>query len=283
MKQVETIEAMRAARRAMAGTVAFVPTMGALHAGHRALVQRAREIADHVVVSIFVNPTQFAPHEDFDRYPRPMASDLAQCKSEDVDLVFAPTVDAMYPPNVPAVTVDVPALGDALEGEHRPGFFGGVCRVVAKLLEIVQPDIACFGMKDYQQLRVIEAMAAGLCMAVRIEACATVREPDGLALSSRNVYLDADQRRRALGLSKALREAERLVRDGELSAAVVEQAMAQAMAAHQVAVDYAAVRDARTLKPIDMINVALEPIVCLAAGRVDAVRLIDNVVIRGPR
>lgn len=275
MRITKTIDETRAARAAM-GRVAFVPTMGALHEGHLSLMRRARELADDVVVSVFVNPTQFAPHEDLNRYPRPIERDLELCEQEGVSLVFNPTVDVMYPPDEPETIVAVPSLGDGLEGAHRPGFFVGVCRVVAKLLNIVRPDAACFGRKDYQQLRVIEAMAGALCTGCMIEPCAIVREPDGLAMSSRNVYLDADQRRRALGLSKALDEAAAMIEAGTLDPAEVEAAMARVLAAHDCVVDYAVVRDARTLSPMDLINPKVEPLVCLIAARVDAVRLIDN-------
>ena len=278
MEVTRSIEQTREARRRLGDRLALVPTMGALHEGHLSLVRRAREIADHVAVSIFVNPAQFAPHEDFDRYPRPIEEDLRLCEAEGVDLVFHPNVEEMYPPGEPETIVDVPALGGILEGAHRPGFFVGVCRVVAKLLAIVQPGVACFGAKDYQQLRVVEAMARGLCLPVRIEGCPIVREADGLACSSRNAYLSEDDRRHAVGLHKALREAERLIDDGQTDPAAVERAMEQAMRAHHFEVDYAVVRDAKTLAPVDLVNPSLEPIVCLLAGRLGAVRLIDNMV-----
>lgn len=275
MRITKTIDETRTARAAM-GRVAMVPTMGALHEGHLSLMRRAREIADDVVVSIFVNPTQFAPHEDLERYPRPIERDLELCEREGVSLVFNPSVDVVYPPEEPETVVNVPSLGDHLEGAHRPGFFVGVCRVVAKLLNIVRPDAACFGMKDYQQLRVIEAMAGALCTGCTIAPCPIVREPDGLAMSSRNVYLDTDQRKRALGLSKALDQAAAMIDSGSLDPAEIEAAMARALIAHECAVDYAVVRDARTLAPMDIVNPSLEPLVCLIAARVDAVRLIDN-------
>ena len=266
-------------RKALAGShdLALVPTMGALHEGHLANIRRARELCGRVAVSVFVNPTQFGPGEDYDNYPRTLPNDLKQCEAEGVDLVFTPDVDEIYPPDCPETIVDVPSLTQDLEGAHRPGHFQGVCRVVAKLLAIVQPHVACFGRKDYQQLKVIEAMAADLCLPVRIEAVDTVREADGLALSSRNAYLADEQRQRALGLSKALTAAEQLIReDGETDPQTVEHAMEQEMRAHRVEPDYAAVRDARTLGQIDLINPDLEPVVCLVAGNVDHVRLIDN-------
>jgi len=287
MQVTRLIEPTRQAVAALRGSapdstgrarIAFVPTMGALHEGHLDLIRRGRERADRVVVSIFVNPTQFAPHEDFDRYPRPLEDDLAKCEREGVALVFNPAAETLYPPREVPVHVDVPELSGMLEGADRPHFFGGVCRVVAKLFNIVQPDIAVFGQKDYQQLRVIEAMVAGLCLPIHIEPVPTRRESDGLALSSRNAYLNAEERRSALSLNKALREAEAMIAAGHTEPETIEHAMRLMMETHEVAVDYAVVRDARTLQPVDLINPAVEPVVCLVAGRVDSVRLIDNLL-----
>src|SRR6185369_4057963 len=172
------------------GPVAFVPTMGALHAGHVTLLAAAATMGRHVLASIFVNPTQFGPGEDLTRYPRPLDHDLEKCRAAGVAGVFVPTVDEMYPPSEPPCTADVPALTADLEGRFRPGPFAGVCQVVAKLFGIVQPEVACFGMKDYQQLRVVDAMVRSLNLPVRISALPTVRESDGLAMSSRNAYLN---------------------------------------------------------------------------------------------
>jgi len=276
----ETIEQTRTTRRNL-GRLAFVPTMGALHEGHLSLVRRAREKADHVAVSIFVNPTQFGPQEDLDQYPRPIERDLELCRAEGVDLVFNPDAETMYPPDDPAMTLEFPGLTDQLEGAERPGHFSGVCGVVTKLFNIVQPDLACFGRKDYQQLRVIEAMTRAMCLPIEIDAGPTVRESDGLAMSSRNVYLDADQRRRALGLSKALREATTLIREGAIEPEPIERAMQQVLEAHKLEIDYAVVRDARTLQPVDVIDPPREPIVCLLAARAGQVRLIDNALLEG--
>ncbi len=270
----QTREALSGGKR-----TALVPTMGALHAGHVSLIHRAKQLADRVAVSIFVNPTQFGPNEDFDRYPRPIEKDLQLCREAGADLVFSPTPDVIYPADELELSIDVPALTNVLEGAHRPGHFVGVCRVVAKLLNIIRPDVACFGMKDFQQLAVIQAMVRGLAMPVEIEPCPTVREPNGLAMSSRNVYLTPEQRPAALSLSKALREAHRLVAEGECDPKVIERAMEQEMAAHRVLVNYAVVRNARTLQPLDIINPKLAPVVCLLAGRVGSVRLIDNAVL----
>jgi pantoate--beta-alanine ligase len=275
-----TIEAMRRERAALRGRVALVPTMGALHEGHRALLRAGREAADHLLVSIFVNPTQFAPNEDYAQYPRDPAGDLAMCRAEGATGVFHPNAEHMYPPEQPGTRIDVPALTESLEGADRPGHFAGVCRIVAKLLEIVRPDLACFGKKDYQQLRVIEAMTADLHMPVEILPCPIVRETDGLAVSSRNQYLNAAQRQRALGLRRALDAAHRAVQEeGTTDPAAVEAVMRRAMKESGVAVDYAAVRDARWLQPIDALPD--EHALALLAGRVDEIRLIDNAALNG--
>jgi len=273
------IETLRKYRSEAKGYVALVPTMGALHAGHVSLIRRARELGHTVVVSLFVNPTQFAPHEDLTKYPRPFAKDCETCIANGVDGLFVPTVDVMYPPDVLDCQVNVPELAKVLEGEFRPTHFPGVCRVVAKLFNMVQPKVACFGMKDYQQLAVIKSMVQDLAFDVHIEACPTLREEDGLAMSSRNVYLQADHRRHALGLSKALNEAKRLIDEGETDPLIIEQVMQQVMNAHHVIVDYAVLRHAYTLGELDMINPQLTgDLVALVAGKVGPVRLIDSKV-----
>ena len=292
MWQTTTISEVRAKREALRGTVAFVPTMGALHEGHAALIRAAKALADHVLVSIFVNPTQFGPSEDLARYPRTPKEDWAVCTAAGATGVFCPTVEQMYPgggpmpqaASRPACLVTVPALAGVLEGEFRPTHFQGVCLVVAKLLHIVEPDAACFGRKDYQQLKVIEAMVEGLNMRPRIVGLPTIREPDGLALSSRNRYLDAEQRPRAAALYKALRAARSLVEDeGETDPAAVESAMRTELAAHHVtAVDYAAVRHPQTLTVLDCIEPKLTGgVVALLACHLGPVRLIDNMVLGG--
>ena len=278
MKVVTTIEEARQ-KAARGSDLALVPTMGALHAGHISLMERGKELAQRVAVTIFVNPTQFGPNEDFRRYPRPLERDLQMCREAGADWVFAPQVDQIYPPDELEVTVDVPALTRVLEGEHRPGHFAGVCRVVAKLLAITLPRYACFGQKDYQQLKVIEAMTRGLCLPTQIVPCPTLRDPDGLAMSSRNMYLSEQQRPRALALSKALKIAMTMIHEGALAPDAVEAAMRQELLAHDLKPDYAVVRDARTLAPLDLINPQLEPVVCLIAARLENVRLIDNQVI----
>lgn len=241
-------------------------------------VRRGRAAADHVVVSIFVNPTQFGPGEDFQRYPRPFDLDVAICEEAGAALVFAPEPEDIYPPGGLAARVDVPALTTILEGAHRPGHFEGVCRVVAKLLQIAQPDVVTFGRKDYQQLRVVEAMIADLFVPVSILEVPTVREPDGLAMSSRNRYLTAEQRPQALGLVKALRQARALVEQGgETDPKAVESAMAQVLAAHALELDYAVVRHPWTLQPLDSLDPSFTGgVVALVAARLGAVRLIDN-------
>ncbi len=278
MDVVRTITATRVAVSRLAA-VAFVPTMGALHEGHLSLIRRAKELADHVVVSIFVNPTQFNDPADLKKYPRPLEDDLAKCREEEVALVFNPTPEEIYPPTEIPVRIDVPSLANGLEGADRPGHFEGVCRVCMKLFNIVQPNVSCFGMKDYQQLKVIEAMVAAACLPMSVERCETVRDPDGLALSSRNVRLSPEDRKHALGLSKALSEAERLIADGESDPQVIERAMTQVIEAHHGKVGYAVARNARSLAPLDIINPQTESVVCLVAAEVGEVRLIDNRVI----
>lgn len=204
---VGTIEELRRARAGLRGTVALVPTMGALHAGHLALVDRARSLADHVIVSDFVNPLQFGPDEDFDAYPRDIEGDLAALAGR-ADLVFAPAVEEMYPHLPPLVTVDVGRLGTVLEGAMRPGHFAGVATVVLKLLHLATPELAVFGEKDAQQLALVRALVRDLDLPVRIESVPVQREAEGLARSSRNTYLSAQERERALVLSRTVRAVE---------------------------------------------------------------------------
>ena len=201
----ETTAELRGLRDTLPGPVVLVPTMGALHAGHRTLVRAARERGGSVVVSVFVNPTQFGPGEDFDRYPRTWDADLAALAAEGADLVFHPPVDEVYPPGAAGVTVQPGPLGDVLEGAVRPGHFAGVLTVVATLFGLVRPDVAVFGEKDYQQLTLIRAMARELALGVDVVGVPTVREDDGLALSSRNRFLSAEQRATAAALPAALR------------------------------------------------------------------------------
>jgi pantoate--beta-alanine ligase len=265
---VHSREDLAVARRRMAGTVAVVMTMGALHDGHRALMRAARAQADHVLVTIFVNPLQFGPNEDFDRYPRTLDRDLEACRAEGVDLVFAPDRDEMYPGGSPLVRVAAGSLGEILEGAIRPGHFDGVLTVVCKLFLLTRADLAFFGEKDYQQLTLIKRMAGDLEIPVDVRGVPTVREPDGLALSSRNRYLTGDQRRAALALSRALREgAARADADGALS--VADKILSEGTG---IAVDYLALTDP-ALGPAPTVG----PARLLVAARVGSTRLIDNV------
>jgi pantoate--beta-alanine ligase len=261
--------------RARGGRVALVPTMGALHAGHAALVDEARSRVapeDAVVVSIFVNPMQFGPGEDLDRYPRNLDADLEVCHEHGADVVFAPSVDEVYPGGDAQVTVEPGPLGSVLEGASRPGHYRGVLTVVAKLFGLVRPDLAVFGQKDYQQLVLIRRMAADLCLGVEVVGAATVREDSGLALSSRNAYLDPDQKRRALALSRALRAG------AEAGPASAERVLAEAAAvlhtAEGVVVDYLALTDPALGDPPASGEARL-----LVAARVGSTRLIDNIEI----
>jgi pantoate--beta-alanine ligase len=265
-------------RRTMAGDVGFVPTMGCLHKGHLALVRAARQQNAHVVVSIFVNPTQFGPNEDFERYPRDEARDLALLRDERIDAVFMPSLDEMYPEGA-STFVDVAGVSEQLEGAHRPGHFRGVATVVAKLFNIVQPARAYFGRKDAQQLVVVRKLVRDLRFAVEIVPVPIVREPDGLALSSRNAYLSPAEREAALVLSRALRQAEALFAAGERDAERLRAAMRELIAQEPLAqVDYVSVADAETLRELDRIEGAA---LASLAVRIGATRLIDNVTLSG--
>ncbi len=279
MEIVRTIAATRAAvatARRAGRTIGCVPTMGALHAGHLSLVEAARRDGTFVVVTIFVNPTQFGPHEDYARYPRDEAGDLRQCERAGANLVFLPSVEEMYPPGT-VTTVHVARLTATLCGPCRPGHFDGVATVVTKLLNIVQPDRAYFGRKDYQQLAVIRQMVRDLNTPVEIIGCPTVREPDGLAMSSRNAYLTPDERQRALALSRALIAAREAIVGGERDPAAVEATMrAVVEAARPTGIDYVSVVDPVTLQPIERIA---GPVLAALAVWFGRTRLIDNVVV----
>lgn len=270
------------AERRATGPVVLVPTMGALHEGHASLMRIARERAGadgSVVVSIFVNPLQFGPGEDLDRYPRTFDADLAVCGEEGVDVVFAPVVDEVYPGGVATeetVTVEPGALATILEGASRPGHFRGVLTVVAKLLGLVGPDVAVFGEKDYQQLALITRMVADLCLPVEVVGGPTDREDDGLARSSRNRYLDTDQRRQAVALSRALRAARQEAPYGV--AAALDAAGAELRAADGVEVDYFEIRTPELAElPADVPPGT--PGRALVAARVGTTRLIDNLAL----
>jgi pantoate--beta-alanine ligase len=253
--------------------VAFVPTMGAIHDGHLSLVRRARSGADRVVASIFVNPLQFGPREDYRRYPRPLALDRRRLRAAQVDLLWIPDVRDLYPPEH-RTRVRVDGLSEVLEGASRPGHFEGVATVVTKLLNVVQPDVLWLGQKDAQQAVVLERMAADLDQPVRVRRGPTVREKDGLALSSRNAYLSAEERRQATALVRGLREARRLLAGGERSAARLKDAVRRVWRRFpRVHGDYVAVVDARTLAPIERVR---GRVLVAVAARVGKVRLIDN-------
>jgi pantoate--beta-alanine ligase len=266
--------AVEAARRE-GKTVGCVPTMGALHVGHLSLVRRAREECGFVVVTIFVNPTQFAPGEDYAQYPRQGERDLELAEAEGVDLVFAPSAEEMYPPEA-ATTVHVAELTDVLCGPHRPGHFDGVTTVVAKLFGIVMPDRAYFGEKDYQQLQVIRRMAQDLNLPVEVIGCPTVREPDGLAVSSRNAYLSPEQRHAAPALRRALLAGARVVLRGGTAAEAEEGVRAALASEPMFRLQYAEARRPDTLRRDDRPG---PPMVIAAAAYLGSARLIDNVLV----
>ncbi len=273
IRRLADLRATLAALRAQGDTIALVPTMGALHAGHMALVEQARRAARRVVVSIFVNPMQFAAHEDLDLYPRREATDSRMLNDAGVDVLWLPGVEDVYPPGF-ATTVSVTGVSDGLDGAARPGHFDGVATVVAKLFGQVRPDTALFGEKDFQQLAVIRRMVADLDIDVRVQAVPTQRDDDGLALSSRNAYLAPDDRARAVALPRALGvAASTIARGGDADAALATAS--EALAAAGFAVDYVALVDAETLGPAT----ADRPRRLLAAARIGATRLIDNVAV----
>jgi len=272
-----TIAALRARLALWRGTgakrIALVPTMGALHAGHLSIVREARKRAGRVLVSIFVNPKQFAPNEDFQTYPRDQAADLAKLGDNGADAVFAPTVDEMYPPGF-ATSVDVGGPALDLEATTRPHFFGGVATVVAKLFVAATPDIALFGEKDYQQLLVIRRMVADLALPIEIVGYPTVREQDGLALSSRNAYLTPTDRAKAPGLYKALQNASVAIRSG-MAGHVATTIAEEELTSQGFLVDYVKVRNAKTLARVA--DPRAEPMRLLAAAWLGKTRLIDNI------
>jgi pantoate--beta-alanine ligase len=278
----ESIEATRAAvaaARSRGLVVGLVPTMGALHAGHASLIQAARGQTGFVVVSIFVNPTQFGPNEDFARYPRPLDDDLRLCIQQGVDLIFRPDVPTMYPPASRTV-IEVRDLQDLLCGASRPGHFRGVATVVAKLFHIVAPDVAYFGQKDAQQTRIIQQIVRDLNFPIDIRVCPIVREPDGLALSSRNRYLDPRQRQQAPVLFQGLEAVKTLVAGGEHDAAKFRRVLAERIAlAPGARLDYAAIVDFDTLQPLDRVEGTVLVALAVYFG---TTRLIDNVLLTVP-
>ena len=277
MQVAATVGELRALRRDMTGAVGLVPTMGYLHEGHLSLVKASRERDGHVIVSIFVNPTQFGPNEDFERYPRDEERDLALLESEGVDVVFLPSVEEMYPDGA-STFVNVEGITDVLEGARRPGHFRGVTTVVAKLFHIVQPHRAYFALKDAQQLAVIGKMVRDLRMDVEIVPMPTIREPDGLAMSSRNIFLTPPQREAALVLQKALQRAGELFVAGERGGERLRETMRDVIAQEPLAqVDYVSVADAETLRELDNIE---GPALASLAVSIGKTRLIDNVMLQ---
>ena len=275
MKTVHTIREAREWRRG-GGSVGLVPTMGYLHAGHLSLVERARRENDRVAASLFVNPTQFGPSEDLARYPRDVERDTRLLEAAGCDLLFAPSVEEMYPAGF-ETAVDVGSVSTPLEGARRPGHFRGVATVVLKLFGILQPDRSYFGQKDAQQLAVIKKMVRDLDVPVDVRACPTVRETDGLAMSSRNVYLDPDDRRAAPALHRALAAARDRWAAGERDAEALRRALRSVLEAEpRIRVDYVSVADPVTCRELDRVEGAALLSVAAAVGKA---RLIDNVVV----
>ncbi|WP_246956700.1 pantoate--beta-alanine ligase [Brachybacterium sp. Marseille-Q7125] len=268
---VTTIPQLREQRDALSGSVATVMTMGALHDGHLALVARARELADHVILTDFVNPLQFGPHEDFDAYPRDLDADLAAVDGL-VDLIFAPAVEEMYPVLPPTVSVTAGPAGTVLEGAQRPGHFDGVLTVVTKLLQLTRPDVSVFGRKDAQQLALVQRLVADLHLPVRIEPVDIQREPSGLARSSRNVYLSEDGKQEALALSRTVTAA----RAAAPSASAIRAVLADALDRAEVTWDYAAAVDPATLREIT--DAHRGEVLIMVAARVEGTRLLDAAV-----
>jgi pantoate--beta-alanine ligase len=276
MDVIDTIAEMRSLRRQLDEPIGFVPTMGYLHDGHLTLVRQARTENASVVVSIFVNPTQFGPREDFDKYPRDSERDLAMLEKEKTDIVFMPSVAEMYPPRF-STWVEAGGITERMEGASRPGHFHGVTTVVAKLFNVVRPTRAYFGQKDAQQLLVIKKMAADLNMDLEIVAVPTVREPDGVAMSSRNAYLSPEQRQAAIVLYQSLSLAQTLWSQGERDARKLRQEMTALIQKEPLAtIDYVSVADAETLDESDTVAA---PALASLAVKIGKTRLIDNVVL----
>jgi pantoate--beta-alanine ligase len=279
VESAATIRPVVAALRQQGKRIGLVPTMGALHDGHLQLIERCRTLTSSVLVSIFVNPTQFGPGEDFDLYPRPLADDLLRCQTAGVDLVFVPSVTTIYPNGARSTFVEVPGLSDVLEGASRPGHFRGVTTVVLKLFEIVRPDVAVFGQKDYQQQLLIRRMVEDLHVPVDVHIGPTVREPDGLALSSRNRYLDPAERQAALVLYRSLERGQHAVAAGERDADRVRQILRDTLKSQPlVSLDYVEIADAETLAPLVELGTGRQA-VALVAARVGTTRLIDNALL----
>jgi pantoate--beta-alanine ligase len=260
--------------------IGLVPTMGALHDGHRALIREARLRCDALVVSIFVNPAQFSPQEDLAKYPRSISQDRALCRKEGVDVCFEPTAEAMYPNGFQTV-VTLSTIARRWEGEIRPHHFSGVATVVTKLFGIVRPQVALFGQKDFQQSALVRLLVKDLNLGVEMVVCPTVREPDGLAMSSRNVYLSQEERTRAITLYKSLRAGAEVIRRGVTDGEAVQSVMAHVLKKEPaITIDYLAVCNPSTLEPLSVVT---SRVVLLGAVRIGSVRLIDNLLVTLPR
>ncbi len=275
-KTIQSVRTLIAAARSKGKKIGLVPTMGALHTGHISLIEQAAKDSDFVVVSIFVNPTQFAPGEDFEKYPRPIDADLDICKKAGVHLVFAPTPDQIYPTeNITWVNVE--KITEHLCGQSRPGHFRGVTTVCAKLFNIVQPDLAFFGQKDAQQAIVIKRMVADLNMPLRIILCPTVREPDGLAISSRNQYLTEQQSKDAALIYESLQKCRQLVQQGTTDTELIIAQMRKILEqVPSIQIEYISITDAETLEAIDNIDRKLLAAIAVKIGQT---RLIDNILV----
>lgn len=274
MKIIRTLAEMNQLATQAGKPLGLVPTMGALHEGHATLMRRARSESATVVVSIYVNPTQFGPNEDFSRYPRTLERDAELCDREGVDFVFAPSDTEMYAGSQASVWVEETAVAKRLEGERRPGHFRGVCTVVSKLFNIIRPDRAYFGQKDFQQLKVIERMVRDLCYPITIVPVETVREADGLAMSSRNRYLSAEERRQATVLWQALQDAQRQFVTGERRATILQSVLMSTLQQVPAArVDYAELADANTLETVSTVKMGDVALLAVFLGKT---RLIDN-------
>jgi pantoate--beta-alanine ligase len=281
MQVVRTVAALRrwsrSLRAAGGNTLGLVPTMGALHAGHASLIRTARASSTHVAVSLFVNPTQFGPNEDYAHYPRAFEADHALAAAEGADVLFAPEVEELYPNGPDSTFIEVPALSDRLDGQSRPGHFRGVATVVAKLLIAAAPDRAFFGQKDAAQVAVVRRMTSDLLLATEIVVCPIVRDADGLALSSRNAYLTPAERSHALALSRSIHHVESLVADGERRASMLLASAHGVFATEpDVRIDYVALIDWSTLEPVET---AIPGTLFAVAAWVGATRLIDNTIL----
>lgn len=283
MEIIKRTPQMKSLARRLAGEgarIGFVPTMGALHAGHLSLMQRARQMSDIVVVSIFINPIQFGPSEDLDRYPRDLARDAELCMTRGVDYIFAPLIDEVYPEDFSTYVI-VEGLSDKLCGASREGHFRGVTTVITKLFNVIHPQFAFFGRKDAQQAVIVKRMVEDLCMDTEIVVCPIVRDEDGLALSSRNAYLSDEERAAATVLYRALEKAQVVYGGGERNAEAIQKAMEEVIASEPlVRVDYISIVDAKDLEPVQTLSDERTILIALAAY-VGKTRLIDNVVLNG--